>query len=774
MSNVETNRFLQTIAFVGNPNSGKTTLYNALTGAKQKTGNFCGVTVDSVAAECSLDAQKVQLIDLPGIYTLTQISNEGHEDERISRQFLDDKKCDIIVNVIDAAHLERNLYLTLQCLELGLPMVIVLTRCDLAKKHNTQINSARLQKWLKCPVVQVSAKTKLGLDELKDLLFKKLAPPSFHLEYSESLESKIQSVAQSIQASDMACIGGDFSRSHVIRWMEGESLPEAASPALKEKIFNILGGSAEKDSELDVQIAVTRYALIERIMANTLSPISKLPQLKGVDPKNFTRSLDKLLCHKWLGIPCFLAVMYSLFFFAMNIGGAFQDCIEQLTTLFLVDGLGELLTFYHFPDWAVGLFQGVGMGVSTVLTFVPVIGAMFFALSFLEASGYMARAAIVMDRLMLLLGLPGKSFVPMIVGFGCNVPAILGARTLDHKRDRILTVMMSPFMSCGARLAIFTVFVSIFFPKDGHNVVFALYLVGIVMAVFTGLLLKKTLLNGPTSPLIMELPAYTLPPWSSLLRSSVHRLNKFLWNATKLIIPVCIVITVMNSVFIKEASTGTEKSILAAVGQQVTPIFYPMGLTDDNWPATVGLFTGILAKEVVIGSLNTLYTQSQEQMSQKEAADLDYIAGIASAIGTIPENLLTLRGAFSNPIVAQAPTETLDNVAHQEMLKRFVSPNAAFAYLLFILLYVPCVAATAAMVKEVQKGWTLFSVFWTTALAYSMAVFFFQASTWPLHPLSSSLWCAGIVLALISTVWIIHRVSQSKMQRSVPTKIIYS
>lgn len=767
MSDAETNRFLQTIAFVGNPNSGKTTLYNALTGARQKTGNFCGVTVDSVAAECSLDAQKVQLIDLPGIYTLTQVSNDDHEDERITRQFLDDKKCDVIINVVDAAYLERNLYLTLQCLELGLPMVIVLTRSDLAKKQNIQISPFSLQKWLKCPVVQVSARTKLGLDELRDLLFKKLAPPSFHLEYSEKLESKIQSI------SDLD-LGGEFSRCHVIRWMEGEPLPNSFTATLQNKISLILENTEGNDSELDIHIASARYALIERMIANVLSPISRLAQLGTVNPKRLTQSIDKVLCHKWLGIPCFLAVMYSLFFFAMNMGGAFQDCIEQLTTLFLVDGIGELLTFYHFPSWAIGIFQGVGTGLSTVLTFVPVIGAMFFALSFLEASGYMARAAIVMDRLMLFLGLPGKSFVPMIVGFGCNVPAILGARTLDHKRDRILTVMMSPFMSCGARLAIFTVFVSIFFSKDGHNVVFSLYLVGIIMAVLTGLLLKKTLLNGPISPLIMELPVYTLPPFRSLIRSSMHRLNKFLWNATKLIIPVCIVITVMNSVYITDTKTATEKSVLAAVSQQVTPIFYPMGLTEDNWPATVGLFTGILAKEVVIGSLNTLYTQPQEQQADKKYAGLDYIAGMKSALYTIPENLLTLRGAFSNPISAQAPTETLDNIAHQEMLKRFGSPNAAFAYLLFILLYVPCVAATAAMVKEVKKGWTLFSIFWTTTLAYSVAVFFFQMSTWMLHPLSSGLWCSGVIVALLGTIWSIHKVSQSKLQRSVPTKIVYN
>lgn len=788
MSVVETKPFLQTIAFVGNPNSGKTTLYNKLTGANQKTGNFCGVTVDWVSAECTLDAQKIQLIDLPGIYTFSQITydenQEGNEDEQITRRFIDEKQFDVIVNVVDASNLERNLYLTLQCLELGLPTIVVLTRIDLAQKKNIHFSLFHLQKSLGCPVVAVSAKTGAGIEELKALLFAKPEAPKFHLNYPLIIESKIERLV-----NETTCA---VSRSQALRWLEGETYSqESLLTADAEKIHEILysqqmnlqasaSHAAENssvkdivnDAELDIHIASARYAFIEKLMLSVIAPSSKMLNVQFIKASKITRWIDTWTCHRWLGLPCFLAVMYFLFFFAINIGGAFQDCIEQLTELLFVQGVGDLLRYVATPEWAVIFFQGVGQGVSTVLTFIPVIGAMFFALAFLESSGYMARAAIVMDRLMLFLGLPGKSFVPMIIGFGCNVPAILGARTLDHKRDRILTVMMSPFMSCGARLAIFTVFVSIFFPHNGQNVVFALYLIGILMAIFTGLLLKKTILNGPVSPLIMEMPEYTLPTFRTLTRLSYHRLKRFIVNAMRLIVPVCVVIGILSAVHIPDNNSQTQKqTVLAAIAKQVTPIFAPMGLTEENWPATVGLFTGILAKEVVIGSLNTLYAQDIEAATQIEA--VHYKQELRAAIMTIPENILTLRGAFANPIAAKAPVETLDKTAHQEMQLRFGSAHSAFAYLLFVLLYFPCVSATAAMVKEVKRGWTVFSVCWTTGLAYCISVMYFQLSVWSTQPILSSIWCSVMSLVLAGTIWGIHLVGKQKEGRAVPTQIVY-
>lgn len=769
MSVVETKPFLQTIAFVGNPNSGKTTLYNKLTGANQKTGNFCGVTVDWVSAECTQDAQKIQLIDLPGIYTFSQITHDenqdGNEDEQITRRFIDEKQFDVIVNIVDASSLERNLYLTLQCLELGLPTIVVLTRIDLAQKKNIHFSLFQLQKSLGCPVVAVSAKTGAGIEELKTLLFAKTEIPKFHFSYPPMIESRIERLVNEISPS--------VSRSQAIRWLEGERYSQKQlSNTDTDKIHEILSDTAKNDAELDIHIASARYDFIEKLMLSVIAPSSKMLNVQFIKASKMTRWIDKWTCHRWLGLPCFLAVMYLLFFFAINVGGAFQDCIEQMTELLFVHGVGDLLRSLSTPEWMVIFCQGVGQGVSTVLTFIPVIGAMFFALAFLESSGYMARAAIVMDRLMLFLGLPGKSFVPMIIGFGCNVPAILGARTLDHKRDRILTVMMSPFMSCGARLAIFTVFVSIFFPHNGQNVVFALYLIGILMAIFTGLLLKKTILNGSVSPLIMEMPEYTLPTFRTLTRLSYHRLKRFIINAMRLIVPVCAVIGVLSAIHIPDSdSQGGQQTALSAMAKQITPIFAPMGLTEENWPATVGLFTGILAKEVVIGSLNTLYAQDMETSPESES--VHYQQELYAAIMTIPENILTLRGALANPIAAKAPVETLDKKAHQEMQLRFGSEHAAFAYLLFVLLYFPCVSATAAMVREVKRGWTVFSVCWTTGLAYCISVMYFQLSVWSTQPVISSIWCSAIMLILAATIWGIHLVGKQKGSRVLPTQIVY-
>lgn len=767
MSAVETKLFQQTLAFVGNPNSGKTTLYNKLTASHQKTGNFCGVTVDWVSAECSLESKKIQLIDLPGVYTLAYVPSKenigGNEDELVTRRFLDEKRLDVIVNVVDASHLERNLYLTLQCLELGIPTIVVLTRIDLAQKKNIHLNVSHLQKILGCPVIGVSAKTGIGIEELKTLLFARTEPPKFDFKYPAVVEEQIDYV---IGRTD-----GQLSRADAVRCLEGDVTTidgRIATQALKSEIQNVA-----RELELDIHMATARYRFIEtKLLPATNTPKSQASVIK--QSTTMTQMIDKVACHKWLGLPFFLGVMYFLFFFAINVGGAFQDCIEQLTELVFVTGVGDLLRFFSFPEWIVLFFQGIGQGVSTVLTFVPVIGAMFFALAFLESSGYMSRAAIVMDRLMLMLGLPGKSFVPMIVGFGCNVPAILGARTLDSHRDRILAVMMSPFMSCGARLAIFTVFVSIFFPHNGQNVVFALYLIGIFMAVFTGLLLKKTILNGSISPLIMEMPEYTLPTLRTLMRLSHHRLKRFIGNATKLIVPVCIVIGMLNSIYISASDSEPPQTLLAIVAKKITPIFSPMGITENNWPATVGLFTGVLAKEVVIGSLNSLYAQPMDSVEEEKATE--YGLAFSEALMTVPENLLTLRGALSNPIAAQAQVEKLEKRTHEEIQTRFGSAEAAFAYLLFILLYFPCVSATAAMVREVNRGWTLFSVFWTTGLAYCIAVSYYQLSTWALHPMSSAFWGAVMGGVLAVTVGGIHWIGAQQRKRSsraLPTQIVF-
>ena len=326
--------------------------------------------------------------------------------------------------------------------------------------------------------------------------------------------------------------------------------------------------------------------------------------------RNLSDRIDRVVLNRVLGIPIFLAVMYAMFMLTINVGGAFIDFFDILFGTILVDGFGALLGRLGSPDWLTALLaDGVGGGIQTVATFIPIIGCLFLCLSALEDSGYMARAAFVMDRFMRTIGLPGKSFVPLIVGFGCNVPAIMAARTLENQRDRTMTIVMAPFMSCGARLPVYALFAAAFFPVGGQNLVFGLYLVGIGAAVLTGLVLKRTLLQGETSPFIMELPPYHLPAIGNVMIRTWDRLKGFVLRAGRVIVGVVVVIAFLNS-WGSDGSFGnqdSDKSVLASIGRAMVPVFQPMGIDEDNWPATVGIFTGLLAKEAVVGTLDALY-----------------------------------------------------------------------------------------------------------------------------------------------------------------------
>ncbi len=741
------------IALVGNPNCGKTTLFNTLTGATQRVGNWSGVTIESKSGHFHYHNTHVEIIDLPGTYTLTRLDSESPQDERLTSHFLNSQPCSLILNVVDALNIERNLYLTLQLLEQRLPVVVALNRMDLMEKKGQRINVEALASHLGCKIVPMVARSGLGVEGLKETLCARTHREGFQLHYQSIVEEQIQHLSDTCQVP----------RYVAIRWLEGESANSHTERVAKAQA-DIL---AQAGIEADVLIASRRYQYIEELMAS-VRQTCKVPNYAY----DVNRGLDRIACHRYLGIPFFLAVMYALFFFAINIGGAFQDFFELSADTFFVEGFAVLLTKLHTPAWLMGLLvSGLGKGISTVITFIPVIGAMFLALAFLEDSGYMARAAFVIDRLMRAIGLPGKSFVPMIVGFGCNVPAIMGMRTLENKRDRILAVMMSPFMSCGARLAIFTVFVAAFFPHGGPNIVFLLYVIGISMAVLTGLLLKKTLLKGEVAPLLLEMPAYQWPHWQSLWFHCWHRLKRFVLNAGKLIVPVCIIVGVLNNVstqgtWLKESH---QTSLLSAMGKTLVPVFKPLGIEEDNWPAAVGLLTGILAKEVVIGTLNSLY-EDESKAEERNAFHLG--TRLKEAFATIPANFAELTSATLNPIAASSPTESLNNHVYGEMVRRFNGQANAFAYLLFVLLYFPCVSATAAMVREVQKGWTIFSVCWTTGLAYAMAVVYYQCATFEAHPLASLLWlllCIGVAML---TVVGIRYYARNLMPRMLPTPIV--
>ncbi|MDM8563454.1 ferrous iron transport protein B, partial [Candidatus Marithioploca araucensis] len=442
--------------------------------------------------------------------------------------------------------------------------------------------------------------------------------------------------------------------------------------------------------------------------------------------------------------------------FTINIGGAFIDFFDILFGTIFVEGFGKLLSMIGLPDAFIILTaNGIGGGIQIVATFIPIIGFLYLFLSFLEDSGYMARAAFVMDRFMRFIGLPGKSFVPLIVGFGCNVPGIMATRTLDNQRDRILTILMNPFMSCGARLPVYTLFAAAFFPVGGQNVIFGFYLIGISVAVMTGLIMKNTLLKGESSPFVMELPAYHLPTVQGILLRTWEKLKNFIFSAGKLIVPMVVVLTFLNS-WGTDGSFGhedSEKSVLSEIGRSITPAFEPMGIHEDNWPATVGIFTGVLAKEALVGTLDALYTQLAETDAEEET--FSFWGGIKKAFATIPANLAGVTDMIFDPLGLNVGDITSTEVAAEEqevstgtfgaMVTRFDGQIGAFAYLLFVLLYFPCAAATAAIYRETNMKWTLFVATWTTGLAYLFATVFYQLGTYAVHPMSSIAWTLGLL-----------------------------
>jgi ferrous iron transport protein B len=778
------------IALVGNPNCGKTTLFNALTGARQKVGNWPGVTVERKTGYFVEAGKTVEVVDLPGVYSVTLAAEAMAIDERIACEFILNGEADVIINIADASNLDRHLYLTVQLLEMGVPVVLALNMMDVARDRQIQVDLKQLSRELGCPVIALEAKRGDGVGELKRLVggFDSAVVTRKVFTYPEPIEKAIDvlvSVASNtatavISSTTAAAAVRDDSeaegregmgvkvihgKNYFVRLLEDDAYARSfASAALLSQV-KIQQAAIQQvlNEDADILLAETRYNYVQQLVQQCVS------RSKNVKV-TWTSRLDNIVLNRVLGIPIFLGVMYLLFLFSINIGGAFQDFFDIGSQTIFVDGFAALLTQFGTPTWlTVLLANGIGKGINTTITFIPVIGAMFLFLALLEDSGYMARAAFVVDRFMRVLGLPGKAFVPMIVGFGCNVPAVMAARTLENKRDRIISIMMAPFMSCGARLAIYTVFATAFFPRGGQNVVFALYLIGIFMAMLTGFILRKTLLKGDSSPLVMELPSYHLPHTKTLLLHAWQRLKGFVFRAGKLIVPSCVLIGALNSLNLDgsiNAGDGDIQSLLSHVGQWVTPIFTPMGIHTDNWPATVGLVTGILAKEVVIGTLNTLYSQVGH-LAAAGGADFHFWAGLQEAWHSIPENFSQLGNAFSNPILAKAPIHPVDQGVYGLMFQRFDGQIGAFAYLLFILLYFPCISTMAAMLRELHRGWAVFSAFWTTGVAYAVAVVFYQAATLSRHPASSSIWIASMATLFFGTIAFIHWYAGRKAQPTV-------
>ena len=747
-----------TIGLVGNPNCGKTTLFNALTGARQRVGNWPGVTVERKSGEfrpADHEDVTIEVVDLPGTYSLDVVDRDISLDERVARDYVQTGESDLIVNIVDASNLERNLYLTTQLAEMGVPLLVVLNMTDVALAKGQRVDAGKLAVQLGCPVVPVIASQGVGVGELKQALraaAEQQPRASTRLTYTDSVEKAIAALIAPIDAAPNA--RKLSARWLAVRLLEGDDLsrrivgPQVVALAQQP--------AAALADELDILVADAHYGLANRI-ANAAVTIS------GRVDRDSTDRIDRVVLNRVLGIPIFLFMMYLMFMFTIKLGGAFIDFFDQAAGALLVDGFGGLLTAIGSPEWlTVLLAKGIGGGLQTVATFTPVIGFLYLFLSVLEDSGYMARAAFVMDRAMRWVGLPGKSFVPLIVGFGCNIPAIMATRTLEHRRDRLMTIAMAPFMSCGARLPVYVLFGAAFFPENAQNVVFGLYLIGIAAAVLTGLVLKHSLLKGEATPFIMELPPYHLPTAKGVLIHTWDRLKGFVFKAGRIIVPMVLVLNFMSAVG-TDGSFGNEdsdKSVLAELGRTIAPAFSPLGLNTDNWPAAVGIFTGILAKEAVVGTLNSAYAAlaesdaaaAGEAPEAKEPFNLG--KALNAALATIPANLADAVGHWADPIgldigdvsdqEAVAEEQEVDAGTFGAMAARFNGAAGAFAYLLFILLYFPCTAAIAAVHQESGTRWALFVGFWTTGLAYGLSTLYYQAATYAAHPLGSLLWIAGI------------------------------
>jgi ferrous iron transport protein B len=501
----------------------------------------------------------------------------------------------------------------------------------------------------------------------------------------------------------------------------------------------------------EMNIAGQRYA-----MANTI-----INQVITLDKNRVTLSdkIDNVVLNKFLGLPIFLFAMYIVFWLTMSVGGGLIDFFDILFGAIFVDGFSLALEAINMPNWLIAIAaNGVGTGVQTVATFIPIVFTLFLCLAILEDSGYIARAAVVVDRFMQLIGLPGKSFVPMLVGFGCTVPAIMACRTLSSKRDRILTVFMTPFMSCGAKLPVYALFGAAFFGANASLMVFSLYLTGGVLAILTGLLMRHTVFKGKSGHFVMELPPYHAPHIKSIFISAGHRLKGFVFGAGKIIIVAVTILSFLNSIG-TDGSFGnenSEKSVMATIGTAITPVFQPLGMSEENWPAAVALLTGLMAKETVVATLNSLYSQMGNNGAELgDEKPFSLATATIEALKTIPENLLGGWAIFDTDI-------GVENAVFSNMHIYFSGGVwQVYAYLIFVLLYMPCMAAAGTIIREIgyKFGFILFA--YLMFLAWTVATLVYQITLG--RNIFWIVFALGLILAMVLGLRLLGKIWKNEL-----------
>ena len=661
------------LALVGNPNCGKTTLFNALTGSNQYVGNWPGVTVEKKEGRCQVDGQEVTVVDLPGIYSLSPYSME----EIVARDFIVGERPDGIINIVDATNMERNLYLTVQMLELERPMVIALNFMDEVERHGDSIDVERLSQALGVPVVPITARSGENIQKLLQVAHRQLhvgvtvEPDDLYDDYTHQIHHQMGELIH-----DRAYAAHIPAHWASIKLIEGDQLVADALDLDQEARAGVEAICRSYEDayvlgDRETLIADSRYQFIQRVVSMAVK------KGRGGHALTLSDKIDSIVTHKVLAVPVFLLMMLLMFAVTFGPGQVLADGVDNLIGGVFAGWVRQVLTAAGTAPWVEALLvDGVITGVGGVLVFLPQIAILFLFLSFLEDCGYMARAAFIMDRLLRRFGLSGKAFIPMLMGFGCTVPAVMGARTMENEKDRRMTIMLVPFMSCSARLPVYGLLTAAFFPNHGGLVVFSLYLLGLLFAIVSGIILKKVAFPGEPAAFVLELPPYRLPTLKNMALHVWEKVRGFLVKAGTLILAMSVLLWFLQSFGWEGGAFGmvsdTSRSLLGHVGELLAPLFAPMGF--GTWQAAVALLTGLVAKEMVVSSMSMFYGFS--------------VTDAGSAVA----------GALAGT---------------------FASPAAVYAFLVFVLLYVPCVAAVSTIRKEMgSTRWTLASIGWQLAAAW--------------------------------------------------------
>lgn len=655
---------MATYALAGNPNSGKTSLFNLLTGTRQYVGNWPGVTVEKKVGYLKGN-QSEKVVDLPGIYSISPFSIE----EKVASQFLVNEEFDTLINIVDSSNIERNMYFTVQLLELGKPMIVALNMIDVADTYGIKIDSINLQKKLGVPITPMKARKGEGVKELLEVLKKDINPPNFKIDYGLSIEQVVEKIVFILK--EIPELKEFNFRWLAIQLLEGNTVIKEKIPSDQLKKIESLIEAIELTAADEIR--TKRYAWIRNL-------INQVMVVEKKENKTWTDKIDAIVTNKWLGIPLFLFFMFLTFQITFTwIGTPLQDILDGFMSGPLSDGAIKLLNLIGATDWLKQLVvNGIIAGVGGVLVFVPQIFVLFLIISFLEDSGYMARAAFIMDKAMGKMGLNGKAFIPMIVGFGCNVPGIMATRTMEQPKERLITILLSPFMSCSARLAVYALFVSVFFQKYQSLIVLSLYLLGIIIAILLGIVFKHFLLKEEESLFVIELPPYRVPMVRSLLLNTWDKGKNFIKKAGTVIFSMAVLMWFLANFSWTGMVNNMNDSFLANLGGIIAPVFSPLGF--GTWESGVALISGFMAKEIVVSTMSIVYGVGGESISQ---------------LGAI------IQSAFN--------------------------PVSAYAFMVFVLLYTPCMATLVTMKKETGSWkWPIFSVVYSFVTAWVIAFIVYQ------------------------------------------------